>query len=150
MWYPIHAINLNLLQVKGRSDLFLRLEVIKKIIGVCILCISVPLGLIYMCIGRIFSSIICLIVNTYYTGKLINVGFLMQMRDLFPTLLYSFSMGIIVWISTQFISSLYLQIIVGILVGVTYYITISWINKSTELDYIILLLKQNVFNKHAR
>ena len=150
MWYPIHAINLNLLQVKGRSDLFLRLEVIKKIIGVCILCISIPLGLIYMCIGQIFSSIICLTVNTYYTGKLINVGFLMQMRDLLPTLFYSFSMGIIVWICTQFISSLYLQIIVGILVGVTYYITISWINKSSELDYIILLLKQNVFNKNAQ
>ena len=149
MWYPIHAINLNLLQVKGRSDLFLRLEVIKKIIGIGILCISIPLGLIYMCIGRIFSSIICLTVNTYYTGKLIHVGFFMQMKDLFPTLFYSFSMGIIVWICNQFISSLYLQIIVGALVGITYYITISWMNKSSELDYIILLLKQNVFKKHA-
>lgn len=150
MWYPIHAINLNLLQVKGRSDLFLRLEVIKKIIGICILCISIPLGLIYMCIGRIFSSIICLAVNTYYTGKLINVGFLIQMKDLLPTLFYSFSMGIIIWICTQFISSLYLQIIIGILVGVIYYITISWINKSSELDYIIILLKQNIFKRYAQ
>lgn len=149
MWYPIHAINLNLLQVKGRSDLFLRLEVIKKIIGIGILCISIPLGLIYMCIGRIFGSIICLTVNTYYTGKLIHVGFFMQMKDLLPTLLYSFSMGVIIWICNQFISSLYLQIIVGTLVGITYYVTISWINKSSELDYIILLLKQNVFKKHA-
>ena len=147
MWYPIHAINLNLLQVKGRSDLFLRLEVIKKIIGICILCISIPLGLIYMCIGRIFSSIICLIVNSYYTGKLIHVGFLIQIKDLLPTLFYSFSMGSIIWICNQFISSLYLQIIVGTLVGITYYITISWMNKSTELDYIIFLLRQNVFKK---
>ncbi|MDQ9823528.1 lipopolysaccharide biosynthesis protein, partial [Acinetobacter sp. 163] len=45
MWYPVHAINLNLLQVKGRSDYFLKLEIIKKILGISILCITIPLGL---------------------------------------------------------------------------------------------------------
>lgn len=51
MWYPIHAINLNLLQVQGRSDLFLRLEIIKKSIGVIILFLTIPLGLKIMCLG---------------------------------------------------------------------------------------------------
>ena len=73
MWYPIHGINLNLLQVKGRPDLFLRLEIIKKIIGIFILLITVPLGIKAMCYGGIISSIICLIVNTYYTGKLSDI-----------------------------------------------------------------------------
>lgn len=75
MWYPIHAINLNLLQVRGRSDLFLRLEIIKKIVGVSILIFTLPQGLITFCYGSIVSSLISLIINTYYTGKLINVGF---------------------------------------------------------------------------
>lgn len=75
MWYPIHAINLNLLQVKGRSDLFLRLEIIKKILGVTVLCITAPFGLIVMCYGSILNSLVALVINTYYTGKLINVGF---------------------------------------------------------------------------
>ena len=88
MWYPIHAINLNLLQVKGRTDLFFRLEVIKKIIGLSILIVTLPLGLVVFCIGGIISSLVCLVVNTYYTGKLINVGYLKQMRDLFPTLFF--------------------------------------------------------------
>ena len=55
MWYPIHAINLNLLQVKGRSDLFLKLEIIKKLMGVTILCITVPMGLVAMCVGSILG-----------------------------------------------------------------------------------------------
>ncbi len=92
MWYPIHAINLNLLQVKGRSDLFFRLEVIKKILGVAMLCITVPLGLEAMCYGGILSSIICLVINTHYTGKLLNLGFFVQMKDLLPSLLLSLVM----------------------------------------------------------
>lgn len=86
MWYPIHAINLNLLQVKGRSDLFLRLEICKKVLGVLILCASVPFGIMAMCYGTVVSSVLCLVINTYYTGRLIGVGFVRQMRDLLPTL----------------------------------------------------------------
>ena len=110
MWYPIHSININLLQVKGRSDLFLKLEIYKKIVGVCILCITIPMGLIAMCIGSLFSSMIALIINTYYTGKLIGVGFIRQMRDLFPIFILSVSMGIIVYFSINSLSLLpYIQ-----------------------------------------
>ena len=76
MWYPIHAINLNLLKVKGRSDLFLRLEIIKKFFGVIILVASIPFGLVFMCYAQIAHSLISLAINTYYTGKLINLGYL--------------------------------------------------------------------------
>lgn len=65
MWYPIHAINLNLLQVKGRSDLFLRLEIIKKCLGVTMICITVPFGIVAMCWGSVANSIIALIINTH-------------------------------------------------------------------------------------
>ena len=99
MWYPIHAINLNLLQVKGRSDLFLRLEIIKKIIGVAIMCVTIPLGITAMCVGMIVSSIFALAVNTYYTGKLIRVSFIMQMKDVFPVFVNSLIMGIAINLS---------------------------------------------------
>lgn len=87
MWYPIHAINLNYLIVKGRSDLFFRLEVIKKIQGVTILCITIPLGLEAMCYGSIISSVLSLIWNTHYTGKFLKMSIFMQLHDLTPTLL---------------------------------------------------------------
>ena len=133
MWYPIHAINLNLLQVKGRSDLFLKLEIWKKCIGVIVLCITLPIGLVAMCIGGIASSIICLIINTHYTGKLIEMGFFRQMRDLLPSLLYSFTMGGVVLISIHFIPLISFKLIVGIAVGVIYYFIISRLTNSPEL-----------------
>ena len=122
MWYPIHAINLNLLQVKGRSDLFLRLEIIKKIVGVCIMCITIPLGITAMCIGMVASSLISLFINTYYTGKLINIGCLKQMRDLTPIFINSLIMGGIVYFSIQISDNDILQLSLSIIVGVLSYI----------------------------
>lgn len=92
MWYPIHAINLNYLIVKGRSDLFFKLEVIKKIQGVVMLCITVPLGLEAICYGGIATSLLCLIWNTRYNGKFLGMGIMAQLRDLLPTLLLSLAM----------------------------------------------------------
>ncbi len=143
MWYPIHALNLNLLQVKGRSDLFLKLEIIKKILGVAVLIIAIPFGIIWMCVGRIFTSIICLAINTYYTGRLINVGFFKQMGDLLPILILSLSMGAIVIAVNLFINGLLLQIIIGLITGLVYYLSISYIIKSKELLYLLSLLKKN-------
>ena len=127
MWYPIHAINLNLLQVKGRSDLFLKLEIIKKIIGLVVLVCSIPFGLLVMCYTGIVTSIICLIVNTYYTGKLIQVGFIMQMRDLFGTLLMSISMFAVSFILTQYFGNPIFQLVFGLVVGVGLFSLSVWV-----------------------
>ena len=141
MWYPIHAINLNLLMVKGRSDLFLRLEVIKKLIGIGVLCATIPFGLIPMTIGSIVISVLCLVVNTHYTGQLIQMGFLQQMRDLFPSLLYSLSMGEIVWFATTIFTAPTLQLAVGCLTGVTYYLLVATVTRSADLRELISFIK---------
>lgn len=144
MWYPIHAINLNLLQVKGRSDLFLKLEIYKKILGVCVLCISVPMGIVAMCIGSIFSSLIGLIINTYYTGKLINVGYFKQMKDLFPTLLLSLVMGAIVYLTVTFIDlPNILRLTIGVFEGAVFYIAMAKLFRFEELKEAIGLLRRN-------
>lgn len=142
MWYPIHAINLNLLQVKGRSDLFLRLEIIKKAIAVLILCVTIPMGLIAMCVGQILSSLIALIINTNYTGKLIQVGFLRQMRDLLPTLLLSLSMWGVVYGITSCLSGTILQLIVGIVAGMVYYIALSALFHFPELKELYSIIRK--------
>ena len=142
MWYPIHSINLNLLQVKGRTDLFFRLEVIKKIIGLSILVVTLPLGLVVFCIGGIISSLVCLAVNTYYTGKLINVGYLKQMRDLFPTLLLSLVLFGVILVINQFISSYLLQILVGGTVGSLVYLGGAFLFKFDELNDVKYMLKR--------
>ncbi len=141
MWYPIHAINLNLLQVKGRSDLFLKLEIIKKMIGVLMIIIAVPFGIIWMCIGRIITSILCLVVNTYYTGKLIHVGFIKQMGDLIPILLLSLFNGTVVLGITYIIDNIALQVLIGLVTGIVVYIVTAYLLKFKELDFILETLK---------
>ena len=122
MWYPIHAINLNLLQVKGRSDLFFRLEIFKKAIGISIMCVTIPKGLIWMVSGSVISSMLSLIINTYYTGKLINVGYFKQMRDLLPICGVSFIMWISIQVSLWLVSNILLQLVVGIIIGIIVYL----------------------------
>lgn len=142
MLYPIHAINLNLLQVKGRSDLFLRLEIIKKIIGVVILIITIPLGITAMCLGMVFSSIICLIVNTYYTSRFIDVGLLTQLKDLRIILINSLVMGGGIYILTSFIDIEGLKLVMGIVIGFLLYFIGSFYFSKAELQEVISLIKK--------
>ena len=143
MWYPVHAINLNLLQVKGRSDLFLRLEIIKKIIGVMIICITVPLGLIAMCWGMVVNSIIALVINTHYTGKLIQLGFLKQMWDLLPILLLSLGVGGAVWISITLLALSPLpSLIIGITEGMILYAVCAKLFRFNEFSELLAIIRR--------
>ena len=143
MWYPIHAINLNLLQVKGRSDLFLKLEVWKKVIGVVTLCVTIPLGLTAMCVGRVFTSLISLVINTYYTGKLIQVGYWRQMKDLLPTLVNSVVMLLICWlVQLPVAGSHVLRLLLAVLAGCVYYIVSGYVFRAEELKELAGLLKR--------
>lgn len=141
MWYPIHSINLNLLQVKGRSDLFLKLEVMKKIIGIAILCATLPFGLVAMCVGQIVSSIFCLAINTHYTGRLIHVGFGRQMRDLAPVLALSLTMWAVVTGVQTLVGTAVLKLTVGVVTGIVFYAGVSRLFRFTELKEMTDILK---------
>lgn len=141
MWYPIHAINLNILQVKGRSDYFLKLEIIKKIQGVIVLCITVPMGIVAMCYGSLISSIISLVWNTHYTKKLIGYGFGDQMKDLLPIIVHALVMGLIVAIVVHFLPTLWLKLIIGVLSGMIYYIAGAYVMKLPEMNELLIIMK---------
>lgn len=142
MWYPIHAINLNILQVKGYSNYFLRLEIIKKMQGVLILCITVPNGLVAMCYGSVLSSLLSLIWNTYYTKKIIGYGFVSQMKDLLHILVYSLSMGAVVLLVTSFIPVLWIKLVAGILIGGAYYALGAYFMRFDELREVLSIIKR--------
>lgn len=140
MWYPVHAINLNLLQVKGRSDLFLRLEIIKKVIITVVVFVCVPFGILGICYGAIFTSLACLAINTYYTGRLINVGFVRQMLDMTPTLLASLAMGAVVYLAVMPFDSDWVKLAVGVPLGLVLYLAIAKVFKMPELKEAIDLI----------
>lgn len=143
MWYPVQAINLNLLQVKGRSDLFLKLEIIKKILGIIMLCITLPLGLIPMCFGMIINSLFSLIINTYYTGKLINLGFFKQMKDLIPILTLSIATGIIVYVTVTYIPmKAWLALSVGVMEGILLYAGLAKLFRFNEFSELLSIIRR--------
>ncbi|MFA5015599.1 MAG: MOP flippase family protein [Actinomycetota bacterium] len=93
MLYPLQAINLNMLKVKGRSDLFLRLEIIKKVLVVPVIIVGVMYGIKVMIIGSIVNSIISYFLNSYWSGKLVKYPAKEQMMDIFPPFAISLVMG---------------------------------------------------------
>lgn len=80
--YPLHAINLNMLQVQGRSDIFLYLEIVKKIISILPICLGIFVGIRAMLIGSIITGIIAYFLNTYYTGKKLHYNSWNQLNDI--------------------------------------------------------------------
>ena len=147
MWYPIHAINLNILQVKGRSDYFLRLEIIKKFVGIATLCITIPRGLIVMCLGRIFTSIISLPINAYYTNKIIKYGFWEQIKDILHILLLSVLMGMSVYSVILFIPHNWLRLIVGVSIGIILYTAGASLLKFPEWTDLINIIKEKYYKR---
>ena len=89
MFDHLCQLNLNILYVKGRSDLVLRLEVIKKTISISMIVAAIPFGVLAICISRALYTQIAVIINTYYTGKLFGLGYFAQVKDFFKYLLYS-------------------------------------------------------------
>ena len=139
-------INLDLIfgyQSQTIEDILYDLEIVKKILGIIVLCITIPMGLIAMCYGQIISSILALIINTYYTGKLINVGFIKQMKDISGTLILSLIMFISIILLISTISSLLLELILGLSLGAIIYLGISKLLKFKELNYVLSIINRN-------
>lgn len=143
MWQPIQILNLNVLQVKGRTDLSLKLELIKKPISLTIILIGLlKFGVVGFCVADFVSSMFALVINTHYTGKIIHVGYWRQMGDIIPILIMSLVMFGLVILINSFIPEYILQIIVGGIVGVISYLGLSIIFKFEELKEVKYLLSR--------
>lgn len=84
IFWPLHVLNLNVLMAQGYSNLFFRLEVIKKVLGVSLLLLACPVGIQGIAWSMVLSAVLCFIINAYYTGVFLKYGFLAQLYDLAP------------------------------------------------------------------
>jgi len=121
----ITSLNLNLLYVKGRSDLALKLEIFKKTIAAIILFASIPFGIEIMCWGRVVYSVIATFLNTIYTKRLIGLSLWQQCMDFGPYVLNGALMCIILLLVNHFIDSLLVQLLLDIPVGMAIYLLLS-------------------------
>ena len=85
--YPLHSYNLNILKVKGRSDLFLNLEIVKKVMLVVVILASFPFGIYGLLYGQVIFSILAYAINTHYSGKFLEYGIWEQFKDILPSLI---------------------------------------------------------------
>lgn len=98
MFYPLHALNLNMLQVKGRSDLLLRLEIIKKVIAIPIILIGIMFGIKEMILGMLVVTLIAYYLNSYWSGRLIGYSFFAQIKDILPSLQLALIISFVVFV----------------------------------------------------
>ncbi len=145
IFYPINAYNLNIISVKGRSDLHLILSIVKKVLIVSIVLISFQWGIYGLLVGQIPLSIIGIFFNGYYTGKLINYGVLEQFKHITPTIFYSLICGLLVYFFDLYVAKSYsdlLRLLAGGLISVFCYLILSFfLNKTILLD-LISIVKQ--------
>lgn len=147
MLYPLHAINLNMLQVQGRSDLFLRLEIIKKVMAIPVIIIGIFLGIQYMIIGMIINSVLAYFLNSYYSGRYLDYSSWEQIRDILPSFLLATSMGSIVFVLGMVLNTSN-PVTLLIQVGAGAIITFTLVEVLNMKDYVFI--KQTVREKFLK
>jgi len=123
MLYPLHALNLNMLSVQGRSDLFLRLEIIKKALAVPVIIVGINFGIKVMIIAMIVNSLIAYYINSYWSGRFIGYSMLEQVRDILPSFMLASAVGLMVFFTGHLMAAspiitLAVQILVGSLLTI--------------------------------
>ncbi len=143
MLYPIHSINLNVLKVYGRSDLFLKLEIIKKLLTIICIAAAWNYGIIGLVWSSVAASILALLVNTYYSDRLIRYSTKQQLIEMIPTLLVSIAMFGIIKIVAQYTTSLelILQILVNFIAGIVSFLSISYIFRLAPFHFLLKIIK---------
>lgn len=141
MFWPIHTANLNAIKAMGRSDLFLRLEIVKKIVGMILLLVTMRISVMAMACSMIVSSISSQIINSYPNWKLLRYNYLEQLRDIIPSILLAVGMGICVsfipLLALGNLATLLLQILVG---GVLYIIG-SALFRLEAFEYLLQMIR---------
>lgn len=146
MLWPIHTANLQAINALGHSDIFLKLEIIKKLIGIISLLISIPFGVITMVFMKIITGIISSFINSFPNKKLLQYSFFHQFIDILPSLVISLIMGGIVFCIDYLISltnlHLVIRIFIDVCVGGIVYFLLSIVTKNSNFSYLIKLLKK--------
>ena len=143
--FPLHSYNLSILNVKGRSDLFLKLEVIKKIIIVVTIIIAIPFGIMALLYGQVVISLLAFFINARYTSRFISYTGWEQIKDVLPILLLALFGGAAILLVDQFIlkDQIYLaRILIGGVVGTILYLASAYILKFSSLFELFNLLQK--------
>lgn len=140
MFYPIHTANLNAIKAMGRSDLFLKLEILKKIVGMGLLIATMWFGVMAMTYSLLISCVLSQIINSWPNKKLLNYSYKEQLRDILPSITLSIFMGLIVSLVSIFHLPSLITLIMQIAVGIIIYIGASKVLRLDAYEYLISMI----------
>lgn len=137
MFYPIHTANLNAIKAMGRSDLFLQLEIMKKVVGIIALLSTIWISVEAMAYSMLVVSVLSQIINAWPNKRLLNYGYLEQLKDILPSITLATIMGVCI----QLVSKLHINdglvLVVQIIMGMVIYITGSSLFKIKSYEYLL-------------
>lgn len=139
--YPLHALNLNMLQIQGRTDIYLYIEIVKKIIAIGPICLGIFISIYWMLIGSIITGVICFFLNSYYTGKELGYSSWKQLGDVLP----SYGIATIISLSVYFLKflpfSYWIILPIQLFVGVTVFFLVCKITDLPEYNDVKGIVK---------
>lgn len=141
MFWPVHTANLNAIKAMGRSDWFLKLEIVKKIVGLFFLLSSMWFGVMAMAYSLLLSSILSQIINAWPNRQLLGYGYLEQVRDFAPGILLAVGMGIGVYFIGFLPLPTIITLVIQIIAGAAIYIVVSALLKLEEFEYLVGMIK---------
>ena len=149
-FYPLHTANLNAIKAMGRSDVFLRLEIIKKVLETSVLLITVRHGVLAMALGELGCSIASQLINAWPNRRLLDYSYLHQLRDMLPAILLSAAMaalvGLLLLLKLKDLPTLLLQVPLG----VAFYVLGSWLFQVDSFRFLLELLQKFLRRKEAQ
>lgn len=142
-FYPIHTANLQAISAVGRSDIYLKLEIAKKVLLIGVLIVSLNYNIYIVMFGSVACSFISTIINAWPNKKLFDYSIIEQFKDIFCSLVLASIMGILTYIVGEIINfSNIITLIIQILAGSFFYIILSYLFKVEELSYLIKSLNE--------
>jgi teichuronic acid exporter len=144
MMYPLHALNLNMLNVQGRSDLFLKLEIIKKVLAVPVIIIGILFGVKAMILGMIVNTQVAYVLNSYWSGHFIDYPMRDQVKDILPSFALSVTMGIAVLVVGKLLPFSYPVILV---VQVFFGAIVAFVIAEISRLEAYLFMKETLYSK---
>lgn len=141
LFWPIHTANLNAIKAMGRSDLLLKLEVIKKFIGMILLLITMNISVMAMAYSLLISGLISQVINSWPNRYLLKYSYIDQIKDILPNIVMALIMGGFVYFISYLNLPILVSLVVQILSGGIIYLMLSILTKNDSFIYLINILK---------
>lgn len=141
LFWPIHTANLNAIKAMGRSDLFLKIEIIKKFIGMILLIITMNISVMAMAYSLLISGLISQIINSWPNRYLLKYSYIDQIKDILPNIVMALIMGGFVYFISYLNLPILVSLVVQILSGGIIYLILSILTKNDSFIYLINILK---------